>query len=143
MTRFQALRISAFILMVTLAGCATPAPPPPAATPPPPVRWQAPPPPPPPAAVQPPGPVVGLLCEETARQIPFAGIGICTSFANQQGFSLRFPTINSALQSPGPNPAPQSRNANSLLIEDTVTWLRGSHNISMGGSYTQYQTSGR
>ncbi len=60
------------------------------------------------------------------------------SVANQQGFSLRFPTINSALQSPGPNPAPQSRNANSLLIEDTVTWLKGSHNISMGGSYTQY-----
>ena len=58
--------------------------------------------------------------------------------ANQQGFSLRFPTINSALQSPGPNPAPQSRNANSLLIEDTLTWLKGSHNISMGGSFTQY-----
>ena len=60
------------------------------------------------------------------------------SVANQQGFSLRFPTINSALQSPGPNPAPQSRNANSLLIEDTLTWLKGSHNISMGGSFTQY-----
>jgi outer membrane receptor protein involved in Fe transport len=60
------------------------------------------------------------------------------NLANQQGFSLRFPTINSALQSPGPNPAPQSRNANSLLIEDTLTWLKGTHNISMGGSFTQY-----
>jgi hypothetical protein len=59
-------------------------------------------------------------------------------FTNQQGFSLRFPTINSALTSPGPAPAPQSRNANSLLIEDTVTWLKGSHNISVGGSFTQY-----
>ena len=60
------------------------------------------------------------------------------SAVNQQGFSLRFPTINSALTSPGPAPAPQSRNANSLLIEDTVSWLKGSHNISFGGSFTQY-----
>jgi Carboxypeptidase regulatory-like domain/TonB dependent receptor/TonB-dependent Receptor Plug Domain len=60
------------------------------------------------------------------------------SAVNQQGFSLRFPTINTALTSPGNTPAPQSRNANSLLIEDTLTWLRGSHNISMGGSFTQY-----
>ena len=29
-----------------------------------------------------------------------------------------------------PTPAPQSRNANSLLIEDTVNWLKGSHSIS-------------
>ena len=63
-------------------------------------------------------------------------------FSNQQSFSLRFPTINSQLQSPGPAPAPQSRNANSLLIEDTVTWLRGSHNISLGGSFTQYRHLG-
>jgi outer membrane receptor protein involved in Fe transport len=60
------------------------------------------------------------------------------SFVPQQGFSLRFPTINSLLQSPGNTPAPQSRNANSLLIEDTVNWLKGAHNISMGGSFTQY-----
>ncbi len=60
------------------------------------------------------------------------------SNVNQGGFSLRFPTINSALTSPGPAPSPQSRNANSLLVEDTLTWLRGSHSISMGGSFTQY-----
>jgi hypothetical protein len=60
------------------------------------------------------------------------------SAANQQGFSLRFPTINSALTSPGPAPAPQSRNANTLLVEDTVTWLKGRHSVSLGGSFTQY-----
>jgi outer membrane receptor protein involved in Fe transport len=66
-------------------------------------------------------------------------VGMFTgSFAPQQGFSLRFPTINSLLQSPGNTPAPQSRNANSLLIEDTLNWLKGAHNISMGGSFTQY-----
>ncbi len=66
-------------------------------------------------------------------------VGMFTSSAvNQQGFSLRFPTINSALTSPGNTPSPQSRNANTLLIEDTVNWLKGSHNISFGGSFTQY-----
>jgi hypothetical protein len=40
------------------------------------MRRQAPPPAPPPAEAQPPGPTVKLLCEETARKIPFAGIGI-------------------------------------------------------------------
>jgi hypothetical protein len=38
------------------------------------MRPQAPPP--PPAEAQPPGPTVELLCDETARQIPFGGIGI-------------------------------------------------------------------
>ncbi|HEY7287272.1 MAG TPA: TonB-dependent receptor, partial [Vicinamibacterales bacterium] len=58
--------------------------------------------------------------------------------ADQQGFSLRFPTVSSQLTSPGAQPQPQSRNANSLLIEDTLTWLKGAHNITMGGSFTQY-----
>lgn len=57
---------------------------------------------------------------------------------NQGGFSLRFPTVNSGLTSPGPAPSPQSRNANSLLVEDTLTWLKGKHSVSMGGSFTQY-----
>ena len=33
---------------------------------------------------------------------------------------------------------PQSRNANSLLIDDTLNWLKGSHSLSFGGSFTQY-----
>ena len=66
-------------------------------------------------------------------------VGMFTgSLVPQQGFSLRFPSVNSNLQSPGPAPAPQSRNANSTLIEDTVTWLKGAHSISMGSTFTQY-----
>ena len=38
---------------------------------------------------------------------------------------------------PVPRPR-QSRNASTLLIEDTLTWLRGKHSFSMGGSWTQY-----
>ena len=46
--------------------------------------------------------------------------------------------MGSALTSPGADASPQSRNANSLLIEDTVNWLKGSHAISVGGSFTQF-----
>jgi len=62
-----------------------------------------------------------------------------TSVADQRGFRILFPTTA------GMNPTnasgaatPQARNASTLLIEDTLTWLRGKHSISMGGSWTQY-----
>lgn len=58
--------------------------------------------------------------------------------ANQQGFALIFPSVNSALTNPGPTPAPQSRNANTLLVEDTLTWLKGTHSVTMGLSFTQF-----
>ena len=54
------------------------------------------------------------------------------------GFSLRFPTINSALTSPDRRPRRSRCNANTLLVEDTVTWLKGRHSVSLGGSFTQY-----
>ena len=60
------------------------------------------------------------------------------SVANQGGFAIQFPNIGSQLTTAGPNPAPQSRNATSLLIEDTVTLLKGSHTFTMGGSFTQF-----
>jgi hypothetical protein len=60
------------------------------------------------------------------------------TLAPQAGFAIIFPTVNSTLQNPGPTPSPQSRNANSLTFGDTLTWLRGSHSVSMGGSFTQY-----
>ena len=60
------------------------------------------------------------------------------SLANQGGFQLNFPSVGSALTNPSAGAAPQSRNANSLLMEDTVNVLRGSHAISMGGSFTQF-----
>jgi len=66
-----------------------------------------------------------------------------TSVADQRGFSIIFPGTA------GMNPAsasaagaiqfnPQSRNASSSLIEDTLTWLKGKHNITMGGSWSQF-----
>ena len=62
-----------------------------------------------------------------------------TSVADQGGYRILFPTTT------GMNPAnasgaatPQSRNASTMLIEDTFTWLRGKHSLSMGGSWTQY-----
>jgi hypothetical protein len=68
------------------------------------------------------------------------------SLANQNGFQLTLsPAANqggldgTALTNASAVPAPQSRNATSLLIENTLTWLKGSHNLSMGGSWTQYQ----
>jgi hypothetical protein len=64
------------------------------------------------------------------------------SLANQDGYHLIFGAnnfqIGSALTNPGAAPSPQSRNATSLLIEDTLTWLKGRHSLSMGGSWTQY-----
>ena len=59
-------------------------------------------------------------------------------YTNQNGFQLNFPSVGSNLTSPGADAQPQSRNANSLLIEDTINWLRGSHAVSFGGSFTQF-----
>jgi hypothetical protein len=60
------------------------------------------------------------------------------SVANQAGFQLNFPSVGSGLTNPSAGAAPQSRNANSMLVEDTLNWLKGSHSISLGGSFTQY-----
>ena len=49
----------------------------------------------------------------------------CT-LANQAGFQLGFPSVGSGLTSPSAGAAPQSRNANSLLVEDTLNWLKAS-----------------
>jgi hypothetical protein len=60
------------------------------------------------------------------------------SLANQQGFQLNFPSVGQTLTNPSATAAPQSRNANSMLVEDTLNWLKGSHSLSLGGSFTQY-----
>ena len=61
-----------------------------------------------------------------------------TSIADQKGFQVNFPTIGSALTAPSASPSPQARNAATLLLEDTITALKGKHSISVGGSWTQY-----
>jgi hypothetical protein len=66
-------------------------------------------------------------------------VGMYTgSVANQQGFQLIFPSVGSTLTRPSASASPQGRNANSLLLEDTVNWLKGAHSISLGGTFTQY-----
>jgi hypothetical protein len=60
------------------------------------------------------------------------------SLANQKGFQINFPSIGSTPTAPSAGPSPQARNATTFLLEDTVTWLKGSHSISLGGAWTQY-----
>jgi hypothetical protein len=68
-------------------------------------------------------------------------VGMYTgSLANTNGYHLNFVAMDgTTLTAAGPAPTPQSRDATSLLIEDTLTWLKGSHNISMGVSFTEYE----
>jgi hypothetical protein len=66
-------------------------------------------------------------------------VGMFTgTLANQKGHVIGFPNIGSALTSAGATPNPQSRNASDLAIEDTVTWLKGNHNLTSGVSWTGY-----
>ncbi|HEX6973200.1 MAG TPA: TonB-dependent receptor [Vicinamibacterales bacterium] len=66
-------------------------------------------------------------------------VGMYTgSVANMKGFHMAFPSVGSALTNPGAAPSPQSRDANDLSIEDTVTWLKGNHNITGGGSWSNF-----
>ena len=70
---------------------------------------------------------------------PEYNLGMYTGpLANQGGFQLSFPAVGTALTNPGPSAAPQSRNANSTLFEDSINWLKGSHSLTLGGSFTQY-----
>jgi hypothetical protein len=62
-----------------------------------------------------------------------------TSVADQGGYRILFPTTAGMNPTDASNAAtPSSRNASTLLLEDTFTWLRGKHSLSMGGSWTQY-----
>jgi hypothetical protein len=59
--------------------------------------------------------------------------------ADQAGFQLALGTIGTALTNASAAPQTQARDASNLLIEDTVTWLKGSHNLTMGGSWNRYE----
>ena len=56
------------------------------------------------------------------------------STANQQGFQL---TLNGGISNASSGPTPSSREASTKVIEDTLTWLKGAHSLSMGGGMTQ------
>ncbi|NQW04008.1 MAG: carboxypeptidase regulatory-like domain-containing protein [Acidobacteria bacterium] len=55
--------------------------------------------------------------------------------ANQGGFQLGISAAG--ITNASSSPAKQSRNATTFLLEDTVSWLKGNHNLSAGVSYTR------
>ena len=56
--------------------------------------------------------------------------------ANQGGYSLGIGVLGTT--SAGVAFTPSARNATTLTIADTVTWLKGNHNLSFGGEWGQY-----
>ncbi len=54
------------------------------------------------------------------------------SFGGQGGFHLG---LGNGISNAGPAPNAQSRNVKVFRVENTVSWLRGGHSISMGGSF--------
>jgi hypothetical protein len=72
----------------------------------------------------------------------FAELGTQTTkntslWDNQGGFQLAFPLVTG----PSASPVPQGRNAWNLLFEDSISWLKGNHSITAGGSLTHFQTT--
>jgi len=61
------------------------------------------------------------------------------SLADQGGFQLSLGTVGTALSNASGTPLKDPRNAPNLLVEDTVTWLKGSHSLTIGGSWNQYK----
>ena len=68
-------------------------------------------------------------------------VGMYTGdIANTQGFHLTFPGLTSTLTGAALNaPLPQSRDANDLAFDNTVTWLKGNHNITGGASLSMFR----
>ncbi len=58
--------------------------------------------------------------------------------ANQGGFHLNFNNALSPMTNAGAGPTPSGRDAYHRSIEDTFNWLKGSHSLSFGGSFTQF-----
>jgi carboxypeptidase family protein/TonB-dependent receptor-like protein len=59
-----------------------------------------------------------------------------TSVADQAGFNLNINNFNGVANA-GVTPTPNSREATTKNIEDTLSWVRGSHSMSFGGAFTQ------
>ena len=60
------------------------------------------------------------------------------TIANSNGLRYTFPSVGQTLQSPSNAINPSSRNATALLLEDNVTWLKGAHSFTFGGSFSQF-----
>jgi hypothetical protein len=53
-------------------------------------------------------------------------------FGGQGGHHL---VLGSGISNAGPAPNAQSRNVNTVRVENTLSWMRGSHSISVGGMF--------
>ena len=66
----------------------------------------------------------------------FAGVPV----GDQAGFNLNIgafaTTNNNDITTPTASTAPQQRENPTIDVTDTLTWLKGSHNISIGGQFT-------
>ena len=70
--------------------------------------------------------------------IDFAGPLGPSQFTDQGGFNLVLPTLNSTvLTSATISSAISQRNASHWDINDTMSWLKGSHSFSFGGTFTK------
>jgi hypothetical protein len=57
------------------------------------------------------------------------------SFGGQGGFHLNLGANNSGLSNAGAGPNAQSRNVYTTRVENTLSWQKGAHSISLGGSF--------
>ena len=67
----------------------------------------------------------------------FADTVSLDQFADQDGFSINFPNVGTALTNATTNAGPSSRNGKSWNIDNTFNWLRGTHTVQFGGSYSR------
>ena len=63
----------------------------------------------------------------------YSGLGVDT-FDNQGGQAI---TFGFGLTSPTIGNAPNTRNTPSLNVEESLSWLKGSHSFRFGGSFTR------
>ncbi|HYN10323.1 MAG TPA: carboxypeptidase regulatory-like domain-containing protein [Vicinamibacterales bacterium] len=75
---------------------------------------------------------------------PYHDLNMYTgTLANQNGFALGLNAscgnnCSLGISNAGPAFTPSARNATTLNVSDTLTWLRGAHSISLGGEFGQY-----
>jgi hypothetical protein len=77
----------------------------------------------------------GGLTGGTVLFLPDVNAG---QFANQGGFNLGLSAFGN-ITNPTVYNAPERRNAPVWDVADTLTWIRGSHNLSLGAQFTRIQ----
>jgi len=67
----------------------------------------------------------------------FADLVSADQFIDQAGFSLNFPAFGGGITNASTNTGPTSRNGKSLNIDESLNWLRGTHSVQTGVSYSR------